>query len=645
MPQQTSVPTDITDFRRPGSLLAPARLGPLALRNRIYMPAMGTSFGDEHGRPTGLQVDYYRRRAEGGVGLIITEIHAVEARGRSNARQLKLWDADHVAGIRPLVAAIHAGGARVIAQLGHAGRQTIRAAAGTTPVAPSAGVVCEKFPHSPRALETGEIDGIVRAYARTARLAVEAGYDGVEIHGAHGFLISQFLSRFANHRTDAYGGTLSRRVRFAEEVVRAVRAAIGPSRLLVIRLSAYEGVPNGLTLEESCRIAATLGDAGVDAIDVSAGMAANRHLYCAPAAVPRGHLVDCAKAIKASTRAAVLVPGRIVEAGEAEAVLAAGSADFIGMARAILVDPDMPKKVAAGHPVRPCIGCHQGCRSQPISCMINPELGMDEANWAQPAAKSRNVAIVGAGPAGLECARIAARRGHRVTHFEKSQAVGGQLLWGSYPPAKGEITAYLDYQRGELLRLGVDLRLGEKADLAAIEALRPDHLVLATGSKPRPETLPGAELALSPEAALHTDRRPGKIVIVGAGETGAEIADLFAARGANVVLVAASDSFGEGMQDAPHLYLAQRLREANVDIRPNCRIDAITPDGVIGHHGEMRFEIAADAVVLATGIVPDRGPRDLVADGPWRVHRIGDAAEIGDAKAAILAGYRLGCAL
>lgn len=622
-------------------LLSPFAIGRVAVRNRIYMPAMGTQFIGLDGAPTPLLTDFYVRRAQGGVGLIVTEMHAVEPRGRSNGRQLGLWAEGQAMALRPMIEAIKAEGARVIAQISHAGRQTTRAVAGETPVAPSAGVICARYAEPPRALEADEIAAIVERFRVTARLAVLAGYDGVEIHGAHGFLVAQFLSRFSNLRTDGYGGPLQARMRFAQEVTAATRDGLGQGRALVVRLSLYEGVERGLVPAESGRIAAGLKEAGADAIDVSAGIVANRRLYCAPAAVPRGHLVRAARELKRWTDIPLLVPGRIVTVAEAEQILRDGDADMIGMARALLVDPDAPNKAAAGTDAKHCIGCHQGCRSHPISCMINPAVGRMSGE-AVPASRRRRIVVVGAGPAGVECARMAASRGHRVILYEKAGEIGGQLLVGAAPPAKDDIFGYFGFQRRELSRLGVDLRLGEAPDAARIAADRPDHAVIATGSHAARRGLPGAELCLSVEAALRLDRPMGRVVVIGGGESGVEAADHLSAHGARVVLASSSAEIASDMQPDPRFYLKHRLAAASVVVRSRARAEDVTPAGVMLFDGLRRWLEPADAVVLAIGVEPENGP--AVGAGVSS-ERIGDAARIGDAKQAILAGYLCGLRL
>jgi len=622
-------------------LLAPYSLGGVELRNRIYMPAMGTYFTDNEGRPTPLLTDFYVRRAKGGVGLIITEMHAVEPRGRSNGTQLGLWSDAQAHALRPMVDAIKAQGARVIAQISHAGRQTTSAVAGETPVAASAGVTCARYAESPRALGVDEIVDVVSRFGTTARLAVLAGYDGVEIHGAHGFLVAQFLSRFSNLRTDGYGGALSARMRFAQEVTASVRKGLGPDRALVVRLSLYEGVERGLVTAETGRIAAGLKEAGADAIDVSAGIVANRRLYCAPAAIERGHLLRAAREVRRVTDIPLLLPGRIVTAAQAEQVLADGDADMIGMARALLVDPDLPNKAAVGADTRHCIGCHQGCRSHPISCMINPAVGRDSAVFVR-AVRRRRIVIVGAGPAGVECARMAASRGHDVILYEKTQQIGGQLLVGAAPPAKGDIFGYFDYQQRELDRLGVELRLGEAPAAGRIAADRPDHVVLATGSRTARRGLPGEELCLSVEAALRLETSPRRVVVIGGGESGVEAADYLAARGGQVLLVSSSVEIGHDMQPDPRFYLMQRLAASQVALRTGARAEAVSTSGVMMFDGVKRWSEPSDAVVLAAGVEPEETP---AVDPSIASERIGDAARISDAKEAILAGYLCGLRL
>jgi len=621
-------------------LLSPVALAGMEIPNRIFMPSMGTYYTGLDGAPTPRLRDFYLARARGGVGLIVTEIHAVERRGRSNGVQLGLWRDDQADALRPMVEAIKAEGTRVVAQLGHAGRQTTAAVAGESPVAPSGGVICERYRDPPRALETTEIAGIVGRFAAAAGRAIRAGYDGVEIHGAHGFLVAQFLSRFTNLRQDGYGGALTNRARFGQEVVAAIRAAIGPGRPLIVRLSAEEGFPGGLLLSETCRIAALLEEAGADALDISAGIVANRRLYCAPAAIPHGHLLRYARAFRASTRMRIMLPGRITTARLAEQILEEGAADLIGMARALLVEPQMPRKIRRAEPVRICVGCHQGCRSHPISCMINPALGREGERDVAPPDRPRRVTILGGGPAGLECARIAALRGHRVILHEREERLGGQLWLGGLPPAKAELLDYLDFQEGELRRLGVDIRMRSAPDRAAIGNDRPDVVVLATGARQKPMRVKGADRAVTAEQVLRDGLTAASAIVIGAGETGAEVADHLRAQGTTVTLIGSSGAVAAEMQADPRHYLMDRL--GGVQVRLRMIAEAITETGVIVADGVRRRTLSGDLVVLATGIEPTPEIGDAFSGPGWVTHVIGDAARIGDAKAAILEGYRVG---
>jgi mycofactocin system FadH/OYE family oxidoreductase 2 len=574
-----------TPFRH---LLSPVRVGPLTLPNRVLITAHATNYVDGDGRPDARAVHYYAERARGGAGLMVTGASSVHpssprVRGVVNAhddRVVEAW--------RAIADAVHAEGGRILAMLTHMGR------VGRMPdmrplVAPSPlmdGSFRQAVPHE---LDRGEIAELVAAFAAAAARVRASGMDGVEVQGAHGYLIAQFLSPLSNRRTDAYGGDLDGRLRFAREVVEAVRRAAGPGLVVGIRLSADELVPGGLTVDESRAIVRRLEATGrLDFVDVSGGtdadlMSLAEHIpsmYFPPA-----NLVHLAAAIKPVTGLPVFCAGAIRDPAVADAIVARGQADLVGMTRAHIADPHVVRKLREGRPedVRRCIGCMQAClealaNGLPIGCVYNPVTGR-EGEWATlpPAPRARRVVVVGGGPGGLEAARVAALRGHAVVLLEAAERLGGQLHLAAALPRRENFLEVVRFLSAQVAKLGVDVRLGCRADAARVAAERPDAVVLATGSRPAlPDDLPGGAGPLVHVADVVSGAAavgPRVLVVDHDGHLrGSGVADLLAGQGRHVRVASEQLYVGQGI-DLKTLYpLQRRLREQGVEMLPSTRL-------------------------------------------------------------------------
>jgi mycofactocin system FadH/OYE family oxidoreductase 2 len=624
-------------------LLSPLRVGRLALPNRVLITAHATNFVDADGLPDARAVHYYAERARGGVGLMVTGASSVHSssprvRGVVDAhapRAVEAW--------RAIADAVHEAGGRILVMLTHMGR------VGRMPdlrplVAPSPLIDGNFHQAVPHALGVREIAEIVGAFAEAALRVRASGMDGVELQGAHGYLIAQFLSPLSNRRTDGYGGDLAGRLRFGLEVVDAVRRAVGRDYTLGMRVSADELVPGGIGLDESRAIVRRLTETGhLDFVDVSAGtdadlMSLAEHIpsmYFPPA-----NLVHFAAAIKAVTALPVFCAGAIRDPAVAEAIVARGQADMVGMTRAHIADPHVVLKLRAGRPedVRRCIGCMQAClealaNGLPIGCVYNPVTGHEtERATLPPAPRPRRVVVVGGGPGGLEAARVAAQRGHRVLVLEASDRLGGQLHLAARLPQREsflEIVAFLSRQTA---KLGVEVRLGRRADVATIEAEGPDAVVVATGSQPElPDGLPGApgHLVHVSEVVNGAARVGDRALVVDLDGhlRGAGVADLLAGQGHRVRIASEQLYVGQGI-DMKTLYpLQRRLREQGVELLPSTRFagwDAGRPILADVFTGATRLLADVDTVVWAA---PGRAADDLVE--PLRavgmeVHPVGD---------------------
>ena len=552
-------------------LFEPIAVGPMTVANRLMMAPMERNYANPDGTVSERTVAHYRARAEGGVGWIDVESTFVDAAGRGRTHQLGLHEDRCLEGFRVLVDAVHAGGAKIGIELHHAGRNTSSAISGRPPVAPSPVPCPEAGGEVPRALTHGEIDEIIGRYSLAAARAAAAGFDAVELHSAHGYLPLAFLSPLTNFRTDAYGGSFANRARFALEVISAIRSAVGGRVAVGCRFSAEEYLPGGLTLEETIAYARALEGAGVDYLSVTGGVYASFTRIIPPMDYAPGWLLPTAAAIKASVGVPVIGVSRIVDPQLADAAIAAGEVDLVALGRALLTDPELPRKAQQGRvdEIVSCIGCNQGCearisRQRDVTCLVNPAVGR-EPEFARTAAAPprKRVVVVGGGPAGLEAARTCAERGHDVILYERSDRLGGMINFAAQLPDRDGWQTFVEQAERRLRRSGVELRLGQDADDALLAAAGADAIVLATGSRftiPRELPTDGSIPVLTPTELLgHGGSVPDRVVVAGAGAIGLGVAAWLVAREAQVTVVSGqpviTDPDGQGG-------LVQRLLES-----------------------------------------------------------------------------------
>ncbi len=697
-------------------LLSPTRIGGLELPNRIAMAPMGVEIAEADGKVREPVVRFYEERARGGVGLIITEnTSAAYPNGANSPHELGVSDDAFLPGLRSLTDAVHAHGTKIAIQLAHHGKvgrlDTVQGRDLLMPSMPQSsmglsgpldlsreeiGLMAKAAggggPAKIREATPEDLAWLADAFASAAERARRAGFDAVEIHGAHGYIFSEFLSPAWNFREDEYGGSALNRARLLCEVLRACKARAGDDFPIWCRIDAVEfGTPGGIELAHACRTAELLAEAGADAISVSAyANPLGPGFTDAPIVHRESGFVDFAAAIKARVPVPVIAAGRI-EPAAADRLVGEGKTDIIAMGRKLLADPELAKKLTEdrAEDVRPCIYCYV-CVAQPffdrrVRCSVNPMVAR-EVELAEtlrtPAARPKRVLVVGGGPAGMEAARVAALRGHRVVLCEKSPQLGGTLRFAalSYEPNE----RLLHWLETQVRKLPIELRLGETADEALVRSVAPDAVIAAVGAARDRPALPGAEhahvfdgddlrdlligpsgrgggprLPLAARAAVAAGRLLGltkdparlrrasrawmpvgrRVVIVGGGLVGAELAEFLVERGREVVVLEEGPVLATEMAHPRRWRVLHDLREAGAELVTGARALEIGDDTVRYAVGDEEREAAADTVVLATGLRSNPESLAPLRAAGVPVVSIGDGEEVGYIEGAMSRGF------
>lgn len=633
----------------------PGFIRDLKLKNRIVMAPMGTNYSTTDGISTERDKQYYVERAKGGVAMIMTEAMVVTEQARPHQNSLCCYHDRFIPGLAQLVDAIKEHDCHVFGQLNHRGGLLRRSVLNMEPVGPSPW----KNPNTGddvRPLRVDEILDIQRLFVEAGRRLAIAGYDGIEIHAANGYLFQQFFSPRINQRTDQYGGSLENRMRFLLETVERFRNEL-PDLRLIIRLSASEFAPGGYSQEEIIELAKSLEKGGADAIDLSGGSNESPQLskHCIqPPSFERAYLRQYAKPIKQSLKIPVLAAGRIVSPADAELMVESGSADFVSVGRALYADAHWCNK-AFGHTpaeIRECIACNvcfeRLTLEQDVACATNPLIGteFEALEFAEPQlyrhdnAPRKRVLILGAGLAGLEAARIIAAYGHQAEIWEQSEQPGGQMHLAVAAPDKAEVWPVWTYRWNSIKKLGVVVKTGVDVTTERILAWAPDEIVMATGSKPGPVPLDisgldgsvNAQHAWDVMAALDTVPAGTRFTIIGGGMVGAELADALRVRNCPTQLIEMRKEIAVGMPRNNRFELIERLQEAGVRIFTDCSITGIGGTRLSIKNGDGQAEQIdiGENLVFATGPRPNRHVLDIVKTTGVPCSEIGDCNSPGD---------------
>lgn len=631
------------------ALFAPGRIGTMSVRNRVVMPPMATNYATWTGAVTDRLIDYHAERARGGVGLITVEFTAVHPTGRGSYYTLGIDDDALIPGLRRLSRAIQAEGANASIQLAHVGRRGRSAISGSQPLAPSAVACLGGEP--PRELSVAEIEQVVRWFVDGARRARDAGFDAVTLHLANGYLLQGFTSPYANRRTDRYGGSIEGRMRLPVEILYGIRGELGVDFPVICRLCVDEFVEGGVTLAEGTRMAQLLERAGADAIDVTAGIPETMHVIGPPMATPRAFLAAHARAVREAVGIPVFAVGRINTPAVAAQIVADGSADFVAIGRALIADPELPAKARAGRvdDIRPCIACNEGCFQRlysqvDITCVTNPRVGRERLFPIEPARRSRTVLIAGGGPGGMMAAITAAARGHRVVLCESSERLGGQLVMGDVPPHKEEITRLREYLVQQVGKARVDTRVKTTVTAELVEAMAPEVVIVATGARPMPLAVPtdGARIVSAWDVLSGTATTGAKVVVIGGGEVGCELAEHLRAQGKDVVIVELLHDVALTMEPRGRTLLVQRLRQLGVGVLARAKVVEVSARAVVYEQGGIQSRVEdVDTVVSAVGSTANNTLPGALAAAPATLHVIGDSVKPRRILEAIREGFEV----
>ncbi|NLC97254.1 MAG: FAD-dependent oxidoreductase [Erysipelotrichaceae bacterium] len=615
----------------------PFMVNQLRLPNRLVMSAMGINLGAPEGGVTDDLIAFYEARARGGVGLIITEVTRIQdGAGISDPCQLAAYRLSDIPILQRLIDVVHRFDTKLFIQLQHPGRMASSQLTGTQPVSSSA-VASPLGGEMPRALSLDECKEMVDRFVFAARIAQMAGADGVELHGAHGYLINQFLSPAMNFRSDEYGGCFENRMRFVKEIILGIQESCGKQFPISVRINAEEMLPNGIDQKEAGHIAIALQEAGASLINVTCYTGA----CIEPGTYPQGWKKHFAKGIKEVVSIPVISVCNIKEPGPAEELLSEGVCDLIGLGRALLADPDWPNKTFSRreNEIRTCIGClicfDEICKLRRIRCTVNPLTGR-EKEYANPLinGEGRKVAVVGAGPAGIQAALTLKKRGFHPILLDENPTLGGALNIADKGHGKEKITRLIKGLHTQLEKADVEMHFGKRVTMKDLKELNPEGVFLAVGAEPFIPLVKGIEgqNVVTAESVLLGKVNPiGTVAIIGSGMTGLETAEVLALKGCEVTLVEMQNTLGIGVYPTVLGDIMDRIIPRGTKVLLGHKLTSINDNEVtlLRLSDNQNVNIIVDWVVLAVGVKPRKTLADECDDKFDCLQLIGDAARAG----------------
>lgn len=632
-------------------LFEEGKIGKVTIKNRIVMPAMGTGYASSTGEASDGIIRFYQERAKGGCGLIITEIVRIDDEsGVGMSCQLSATKASQIQRLSYLADAVHQYDTKIFAQLHHPGRQTPSRLLNGHPILAPSPIPCGVIREMPKELTVEEIKNLVRKFVNGAYIVKTAGFDGVELHAAHGYLISQFLSPYTNQRTDQYGGDFSNRVRFLTEIILGIRDTLGEDFPISVRINGKDFLDGGLELEDQVQLAKYLESIGVAALNVSCGMYESGWSIIEPSAIPEGWKKDLAKTIKANVKIPVIAVNNIKHPEVAEQLLEEGVSDFVGIARCQLTDPQFANKAKAHdtESIRKCIGClycfktvNQG---RQVACTVNPVLGrefMFNEDTLKKNGEGKKVAVIGGGPAGMQASIVLAKRKYKPVIFEKQNVLGGTLNIGDKPPFKTMMTEFCQTLIREVKDLDIEVRLGTTADVEMLKGEGYYGIVVATGGKPFAPPIQGLDkenVHFFHEILSGKIQLSGKkVVVLGGGETGLETAEFLADRGNQVRVVEMLNQVGQEMYSAVLGLMMKRFAEKGIEVITQHKVVEVQDHKIIVRHvvTERDEALEADILVVASGVRPDQDGIARFKAASDHVILVGDANRPGNIAKAM----------
>jgi 2,4-dienoyl-CoA reductase-like NADH-dependent reductase (Old Yellow Enzyme family)/thioredoxin reductase len=636
-------------------LFQPITLLNMEVKNRFAMTSISNLFATIDGEVTQRSLDYYAARARGGVGLLIVEYANVQPVGKGCVgTMLGCYSDKLIPGLYLLARAIKENGARAALQIAHSGRQTFPEFTETPTIkAPSPIPLPVHGYPVPEEMTLEEIEETVEAFGNAALRVKNAGFDAVEVHGAHGYLPFGFFSPLQNQRKDKYGGSPEKRMRFGIEVVQRMREKVGPDYPIGYKLSGDEYLEGGITLKESTLFAKELEKAGINWLQCSAGIFASTHHTVIPMYLGSNNNVHLAEAMKRILNIPVLTVGGHGDPELMERILKDGRADMIAMGRQLVCDPELPNKIKKGQTddIRRCIRCNEGCnnyffKNWPITCSINAEVGREAEYAIRPTQKPKRVLTIGGGPAGMEAARVAALRGHDVTLFEKGDQLGGLLNVASVPEFKEPIRGFIRYQEIQLRKAGVKIELGKEGTFEKVKAFAPDAVIVATGGRPIAPSIRGTDQEFVAFAAdvIKGEKKVGKnVLIVGGGSIGCETAVFLAEQGKSVTVAEMLEGVCLDAELANKFALTEMLQKNSVTLRTRLTLQEIRDREAIFLNADKKKEvIKADSIVLAMGYEGDPALARALENHVEEIYMVGDCKKARDLLGAFHDGAHIG---